>query len=148
MRLGSLLLFAPVLLTGCVVPEPEPEAEPVQDEVVEAEQIDDADAVGQGMRVLPGDRAMTADQRDACTKAGGTVERRGMAQTEVCVTPYADAGKICTDGDQCTGRCIAEGRVGSAPGETVTGICQRDDQLFGCYGIVEDGRIEAGLCVD
>lgn len=148
MRLGSLLLFAPVLLTGCVVPEPEPEAEPVQEGVAEAEQVDEAGIVGQGMRVLPGDRAMTADQRAACTKSGATVERRGMAQTELCVTPYADAGKTCTDGDQCTGRCIAEGQVGSAPGETVTGICQRDDQLFGCYGIVEDGRIEAGLCVD
>lgn len=148
MRLGGLLLFAPVLLSGCVVPEPEPEAEPVQEGVAETEQVDDAGTVGQGMRVLPSDRAMTADQRAACTKAGGTVERRGMAQTELCVTPHADAGKICTDGDQCTGRCIAEGQVGSAPGETVTGICQRDDQLFGCYGIVEDGRIEAGLCVD
>ena len=139
MRLTGLLLLAPLALSGCVVPEPEVGEQ--------GEPMDETATVSQGRPVLPGG-AMSAEDRRACEEHGGTVEKRGMAQTEQCVTPYADAGKACTDGDQCEGRCIAEGQVGSPPGEPVTGICQRDDRLFGCFGIVENGTIEAGLCVD
>ncbi|EDL48119.1 hypothetical protein [Erythrobacter sp. SD-21] len=139
MRLTGLLLLAPLALSGCVVPEPEAGQQ--------GEPVDETTTVSQGMPALPGG-AMSAEDRRACEGQGGTVERRGMAQTELCVTPYADAGKACTDGDQCDGRCIAEGQVGAPHGEPVTGICQRDDRLFGCFGIVEDGAIEAGLCVD
>ncbi|QZD89960.1 hypothetical protein K3148_00655 [Qipengyuania aurantiaca] len=139
MRLTGLVLVAPLALSGCVVPEPEAGA---QDETV-----NEPTTVSKGMPFLPGS-ALSAEDRRVCEEQGGTVEKRGMAQIEQCVTPYADAGKACTDGDQCEGRCIAEGQVGSPPGEPVTGICQRDDRLFGCFGIVEDGTIEAGLCVD
>ena len=147
MRLTGFLLLASLALSGCVVPEPEAgeQDKPVADATAEA--VGENTTLSQGMPVLPGG-AMFAEDRRACEEQGGTVERRGMAQAELCVTPYADAGKACTDGDQCEGRCIAEGQVGSPPGEPVTGICQRDDRLFGCFGIVEDGTIEAGLCVD
>ncbi|MBX7495462.1 hypothetical protein K3172_06280 [Qipengyuania sp. 6B39] len=103
--------------------------------------------VSTGMPALPGD-AMTDAEKASCLAKGGTVERRGMIQAETCVTPYADAGKTCTDGDECEGKCLAYGRVGSPPGEQVEGICERDDRTFGCFGIVEDGKVEAGLCVD
>ena len=139
MRLAGLPLLAPLALAGCVVPEPEA--------VEHGYPVHEPTTVSQDMPAFPGG-VMSADDRRACEKRGGTVEKRGMAQAELCVTPYADAGKACTDGDQCEGRCIAEGQVGSPPGEPVTGICQRDDRLFGCFGIVEDGAIEAGLCVD
>ena len=139
MRLTGLLLLAPLALSWCVMPAPEAGG---QDEPAS-----ETTTVARGTPVLPGG-AMSTEDRRACEEQGGTVEKRGMAQTELCVMPYADAGKACTDGDQCEGRCIAEGQVASPPGEPVTGICQRDDRLFGCFGIVEDGTIEAGLCVD
>ena len=139
MRLAGFPLFAPLALAGCVVPLPEAGEQ--------GDPVSEPTTVSQDMAALPGE-VMPADDRRACEKQGGTVEKRGMARAELCVTPYADVGKVCTDGDQCEGRCIAEGRVGSPPGEPVTGICQRDDRLFGCFGIVEDGTIEAGLCAD
>ena len=91
--------------------------------------------------------AMGEAERAQCLAAGGTVERRGRLQSELCVTPFADAGKVCTDGSQCGGDCIVEGRATPSSG-TVQGICQRDDRLFGCYSRVENGAITTGLCVD
>ncbi|MBX7540233.1 hypothetical protein [Qipengyuania sphaerica] len=145
MRHRGVFLLAALALTGCVVPEPQ--ADPVQQEEPQAETNGETQTVSQGMPVPP-DHVMSAEEHRGCYEKGGFVDRRGMIGAEVCVMPYADGGKACTDGDECEGRCIAEGRVGTPPGETITGICQRDDHLFGCFGIVEDGRIEAGLCVD
>ena len=100
------------------------------------------------MPELPNPPSLPDAEREACEAGGGSVERRGMMGSEMCVRPYADAGKACTDESQCEGRCIAEGRVGAPPDEKVTGICQRDDALFGCFGLVENGTISSGLCVD
>jgi hypothetical protein len=133
MRVSSFFALSFLALAACTVParQADPEPAPISSEAP----------------VIP-NYTMSQAERDACTAANGFVDRRGRIQAEVCVTPYADAGKVCTDGDQCEGRCIAEGQAGTPPGETTEGICQRDDYLFGCYGIVEDGVIEAGLCVD
>ena len=132
MRFGSLFLLAPLALAGCVATT-EPAAEAPQDNP---------------QAVSPAYPTLSSAEREACMAKGGMVEQRGRMQAELCVVPYADAGKACTDGDQCEGKCIAEGAVGTPPGETTTGICQRDDKLFGCFGEVENGRIENGICVD
>ena len=133
MRMKGLFLLAPLVLAGCVATE---ERGP---EMVQDDPRAESPAYSQ---------TMTAAEHEACMAKGGMVERRGMMQTELCVVPYADAGKACTDSDQCQAQCIAEGAVGTPPGETTAGICQRDDQLFGCFGVVEDGRIENGICLD
>lgn len=91
--------------------------------------------------------SLSVAKREACLADGGSVERRGILQAEMCVRSYADAGKVCTDGSQCEGICMVEGQAGT-PGTSAQGMCQKDDKLFGCFGVVTDGRIETGLCVD
>lgn len=92
-------------------------------------------------------RDMSAADRTACTSAGGRVERRGRIGAELCVRPFADAGKQCTDSAQCQGKC-----VGTAEQETlagaVSGQCQADDRLFGCYSEIRNGKAVNAICVD
>ncbi|EPX58743.1 hypothetical protein D187_003704 [Cystobacter fuscus DSM 2262] len=66
----------------------------------------------------------------------------------MCVIPYADAGKACRDGDDCQGSCryTADGQPpADAP---VTGTCQVSNDPCGCFATVEDGKLQAALCVD
>ncbi len=39
-----------------------------------------------------------------CVAVGGQWQRVCMMGTLACVKPYADAGKVCSDGSQCAGR--------------------------------------------
>lgn len=82
----------------------------------------------------------------ACSAKGGTIQPVGRAQIPTCVTPYADAGKACTDKSQCQGQCVLEGNL-EAQGE-VTGACQKTDRQFGCYARVINGKATGAICVD
>ncbi|WP_347304169.1 hypothetical protein V5740_06050 [Croceibacterium sp. TMG7-5b_MA50] len=94
-----------------------------------------------------GPNATMADSAAAdCRAAGGVVERRGRLQAELCVKPYADAGKACTDGSQCAADCVVTEAV--ADNAQVTGQCQADDRPFGCFSKVENGRATGGICID
>ena len=103
--------------------------------------------------------AMTADapqadapvqsaDANACATRGGTMRAVGRMQTMQCVVKYADAGKRCTDGDQCAGDCRVEGNLGLREGAATAGVCQVDSDRFGCFTRVEDGKAEATLCID
>lgn len=85
----------------------------------------------------------------ACAAKGGRVEQAGMLGLYRCTVPYADAGKVCRDGDDCEGRCLLKGdpEPQAQPG-TLTGVCQATDSPFGCFTEIEDGSIGAALCVD
>ena len=81
-----------------------------------------------------------------CSAQNGTLQpvcRRQMLQ---CVIAYRDAGKACTDGDQCAGDCLYEGPEN--PSGAVTGMCQANSDPCGCKTTIEDGRIARSLCVD
>ena len=82
-----------------------------------------------------------------CVAAGGEWSREGRLGAWMCVMPYADAGRPCTDGDQCLGDCRAR-ELGPAEARPVTGVCQANTSPFGCFTRVEDGRAAATLCVD
>ncbi len=104
---------------------------------------------------VDGDRAGTAtpvqqsDDATACAARGGKMLRQGRAQTLRCVVNYADAGKRCTDGDDCLGDCRIEDVAGAPQaGAAATGQCQASNNPFGCYATVENGRAEPALCVD
>lgn len=91
----------------------------------------------------------------ACAERNGTMQRVGRLQTLQCVVRYADAGKRCTDGDQCEGDCRAIEIMGSsefpvtaAEREAVPGLCQANSNNFGCNTPIEDGRPGATLCID
>ncbi|MDO9586720.1 MAG: hypothetical protein Q7J13_02190 [Brevundimonas sp.] len=84
-----------------------------------------------------------------CLARGGRMQPVGRLQTMQCVTPYADAGKRCTDSDQCAGECrTPDVTVRPAQGAAAVGQCQADSNRFGCFTRVEDGKAEATLCVD
>lgn len=90
-----------------------------------------------------------AAEPQSCATRGGVLARRGILQQLICVTPYADAGKKCTDKADCTGRCILDRDLSRhSPGDTVVGQCQPDNALFGCYAEVRGGRMLQPICVD
>lgn len=82
----------------------------------------------------------------ACDARGGTVRPVCMMGTPQCVVAYADAGRACRDGDDCQGDCRAE-EMGPY-GQAAVGRCQASSDPCGCFANVEDGRIDAALCVD
>ena len=85
----------------------------------------------------------------ACARAGGKMLPQGRMQSVRCVITYADAGRRCTDGDDCAGDCRV-GDVANPPaaGAPAVGQCQASSSRFGCYTTVEGGKAEATLCVD
>lgn len=86
---------------------------------------------------------------EGCRAQGGAWGPQGLLGRDGCVLPLADAGKRCTDGDQCLGDCRAvDGPSFPQIGQAATGQCQANTSPFGCFTRVEDGRAEATLCVD
>jgi hypothetical protein len=85
----------------------------------------------------------------ACARAGGKMLPQGRMQSVRCVITYADAGRRCSDGDDCAGDCRV-GDVANPPaaGAPAVGQCQVNSSRFGCYTTVEGGKAEATLCVD
>ncbi len=84
----------------------------------------------------------------ACAAQNGTLQRVGRLQTVQCVIAYADAGKRCTDGDQCGGDCLLPEGTSVAPGAAAAGVCAPTSNRFGCATRVEDGKAGPTLCVD
>ena len=82
----------------------------------------------------------------ACVAKGGSIQPVGKAQIPTCVIPYADAGKVCTDKNQCEGSCILEGNIETTG--AVAGTCQKTNSLFGCYARVVNGKSTGAICVD
>ncbi|MBB3990144.1 hypothetical protein [Croceicoccus naphthovorans] len=126
------LFLAPLLLLSAAC------SQAVADEPMPADEIAAPDAQGMAEDGDPNGAA--------CEAAGGFLDRRGRAQTLMCVHPYADAGKACTDNQQCDGKCVAA--VDDGPDGEVVGTCQADDALFGCYAEVVDGKLVRAICVD
>jgi hypothetical protein len=88
-----------------------------------------------------------APDAQACAAQDGTLQplgRRGLPQ---CVVTYADAGKVCRDDAECTGRCLATGEI--LAGQAATGTCQRDvRENFGCRQWIEQGVARPTICID
>lgn len=85
----------------------------------------------------------------SCAARGGKMLPQGRLQSLQCVVSYADAGRRCTDGDDCQGDCRIE-EVNGTPsaGAAAVGQCQKNSSRFGCYTTVEGGKAEATICVD
>jgi hypothetical protein len=92
-------------------------------------------------------RALREIDVSRCEREGGHVRGVGMFGTPSCVMPFADAGKACTDKEDCRGECVASG--GAQVGERASGTCQADTaSLFGCHNLVAQGVVVAGMCFD
>lgn len=97
------------------------------------------------------DKVATAAERAACARSGGIIERAGMLGYERCTYRYSDGKAVCSDSSDCEGQCRAMGDFTNQSQnneQPVTGQCQIDDNPFGCYGEIINGRIGPMLCVD
>lgn len=94
--------------------------------------------------VRPG--TLSPAERASCLASGGKVERAGILGAERCTKPYSDGGKPCADSSQCDGQCRAPS--GKEMGDISLGVCQMDDNPFGCHAEVSNGIVEPTLCAD
>lgn len=86
------------------------------------------------------------DLAASCKASGGKWIKVGRAQTPMCDMPYADAGKACSDSDQCEGTCISKERQ---RGKATKGQCSASPAAtFGCYSPVSKGVSRGMICVD
>lgn len=86
-----------------------------------------------------------------CLGRGGR-ESRAPFGTPICQVTFRDAGRACSGKADCLGRCLSD-----APdradlvtiGTPVAGKCEAESSTFGCYGLVEGGRLaEPYVCED
>jgi len=129
---GALALCAAVLLASCAPTAAPPTTPPP--------------APQEDLSVGPNETP-TAAQTSACTTRGGEFRRSGLAGFWLCVVPYADAGKPCSDTADCQGGCLAPPNQTPVRGEA-PGVCAASNSQFGCYSRVENGVVGPGLCVD
>lgn len=90
----------------------------------------------------------TDHSEQSCRAQGGTLRPVCLMGKVTCVLAYADAGKPCTGKAQCLGQCRFEGKKPVAPEASVVGTCQRTTNPCGCFGLVENGKLQAMMCVD
>lgn len=83
----------------------------------------------------------------ACATRSGVLRPVCRMQRPMCVRPYRDGGRICSDDDQCAGGCLYDGAAVAADG-TTTGLCRKDDDPCGCVEHVVGGKRANGICVD
>jgi hypothetical protein len=85
--------------------------------------------------------------RKVCNARGGVWIRMGLLGNFGCNLPTKDAGKACTDDDQCEMYCQPpeEMRQSFHP----IGSCSATYAIFGCQGGMKDGWVMQGkACVD
>ena len=84
----------------------------------------------------------------ACEANGGTYRQVCLMGDWTCVMPYKDAGKRCTDNDQCDGKQCRYLASNPPPQDgTAVGECRRNSDPCGCFTMLVKG-IPQGLCVD
>lgn len=91
--------------------------------------------------------------KESCLATGGRWGRIGLSLNEVCNLPTFDAGKQCSNSNDCEGSCLAELSKEdwdkAAKGIVYTkGKCTAWKITVGCQAFVENGKVEGILCVD
>lgn len=94
------------------------------------------------------EKPVPASTRDACQAQGGDWAPICRMQQPACVLSFSDAGKACSDSDQCQGSCYADLADGPPDGRDVVGKCAVNSNPCGCNSRVEDGKAIPTLCVD
>lgn len=103
-------------------------------------------------------KRLAASERKECLARGGYESRSGFGYP-LCQFDYSDGGKVCSDKADCQGRClnhlkdlpnpIPKDRVPKA-GDASTGFCEMQKSTFGCYAVIEKGKIsgQGAFCED
>lgn len=85
----------------------------------------------------------------ACEAQGGEVRPAGLLGAERCIRPYSDAGRSCADSSECEGRCLATDWTGDETTDNASrGVCEADDNPFGCFAEINGGIVGLAICVD
>lgn len=82
-----------------------------------------------------------------CAKEGGQWVRGGLLGFYGCLRPAKDAGKSCTNSNQCQYGCNARPGSSPRPGEKTTGQCQKDNSHAGCRIDIKNGIAQPKRCV-
>ena len=91
----------------------------------------------------------TEAERKECEAAGGEVSRTGRLGGDFCLQTFPDEYEVCQSGSDCIGFCYLEDDVSDPkPGTPAEGVCQATTDSSGCWTLVEDGKIQATICVD
>lgn len=93
------------------------------------------------------EKKLTAAEIQKCKQDGGVVKNVGLMEIPKCVITYADAGKVCKSSSECTTSCVTM-KSDIQMGAETSGECQRDNALYGCYSVVEDGVAGPRMCAD
>jgi hypothetical protein len=102
------------------------------------------------LQQLPSTKHERPGTKEACDACHGDWAIHGIGDTETCICPTSDAGKSCTDGQQCEGACIVTDddfqviESGDMPKGYYVGRCADYDTTFGCYRDVPPGTLERG----
>jgi hypothetical protein len=99
-----------------------------------------------------------------CHACNGTWGPHGLSQKESCLCRTRDFGKVCKDGLECEGECVAvDGQTEvTDPGPPARGYflgkCSEFDMVYGCNKLLMDGTKPHGpvrldeplteMCVD
>ena len=101
-----------------------------------------------------GERPAIPKSEAACRQVGGRWGRAGIFPTPICVVPTGDAGRVCGDGGECEGVCLADptsaerARIAAGTPIALTGRCSERRPVFGCMYRVEAGMVRGRLCAD
>lgn len=83
----------------------------------------------------------------SCEAQGGRWGRFGLMEKEQCNLATSDAGKKCSDHNDCESDCVTEDSVPA--GTEVTGKCYEWTVMLGrCLNGVKNGKAQGVICVD
>jgi len=91
--------------------------------------------------------------RKDCLQRGGEWRKYGPHPLKECVLKASDAGRFCTDDDQCFGSCLAKilpsERREMMGGKSLkrNGTCSPTYNIIGCVAIVNQGTARL-ICLD
>lgn len=136
-----LLALAALIASACTAPAPAPEEQGAFVGIDGKPLVTPEGNIDNAVQ-----EALTANPA-ACAKAGGEVRRVCLMGVPMCVVAFADAGKVCTDSSECSGRCLAS-KAGAAMTQPAKGQCSATNDPCGCFQTVEKGIAQPALCVD
>ena len=84
-----------------------------------------------------------------CQSKGGKLAQVGLYGGVLCVIPYPDASRSCTDKSHCLGRCLYSIYDQDRKKSANQGHCEDDNNPFKCAAPVENGKLKYPVgCVD
>lgn len=85
-------------------------------------------------------------ERASCAAEGGNWSPEGPFHYGRCTRFTADAGKACTDSEECEGRCVLE-QTPPVPGKVVGRCSKVKSGASGCYSFLKKGEV-VDICVN